>query len=187
MGTLIDAAEWTDNEIYEMLQTDGCEAAAIGASFGGLGINNQPHQQLANRTAYLKGRQDTNIASIAALAAFTAKFASLLTPNGYIKIPVQDVSLGASVAIIQWGADFPSTELLNDTAYIINWPTPYPNACLWALASLANSTADYLTGKLLMETVGYTTTQGTFFSTFIGGSDASQHKNNGFYWVSIGY
>src|ERR1039457_2947105 len=100
MANLIDVPEFTADEIYEMQQTDGCEAAGSGASFGGIGVQNEPHQQLANRTAYLKGRQDTNIGNIGTLLAFMAKFASSLAPNGYLKIPVIDLALGAQVLIV---------------------------------------------------------------------------------------
>src|ERR1017187_1771859 len=57
MATLIDAAEFTSNEVYQIQATDPVEGAASGASFSGTGISNQPHQQLANRTTFLKQRQ----------------------------------------------------------------------------------------------------------------------------------
>jgi hypothetical protein len=69
MATLIDEPEFTLNEVYSMQQTDPVEGAAAGASFSGIGISNQPHQQLANRTAFLKQRQDTNINNIGVLQA----------------------------------------------------------------------------------------------------------------------
>jgi hypothetical protein len=53
MATLIDTPEYTPDEIYEIQGTDPVQGAASGAQFGGLGIDNQPHQQLANRTAFL--------------------------------------------------------------------------------------------------------------------------------------
>ena len=71
MALLIDSPSFTANEVYEIQATDAVEGAATGASFGGLGLSNQPHQQLANRTAFLKQRQDTNVGNIAALQAFT--------------------------------------------------------------------------------------------------------------------
>ncbi len=74
MPTLIDNAAFSANEIYELQQTDQVEGAAFGASFNGIGISNQPHQQLANRTAFLKARQETNIANIGVLQAFQALF-----------------------------------------------------------------------------------------------------------------
>ncbi|HVN63423.1 MAG TPA: hypothetical protein VMT58_02205 [Candidatus Binataceae bacterium] len=51
MATLVDVAEFAANEIYEIDASDPLEGAATGASFGGIGIDNEPHQQLANRTA----------------------------------------------------------------------------------------------------------------------------------------
>jgi hypothetical protein len=63
MTTLIDSPEFSANEIYQIQQTDAVEGAASGATFGGIGVSNQPHQQLANRTALLKQRQDVNIAA----------------------------------------------------------------------------------------------------------------------------
>ena len=72
MATLIDIPEFTANEIYEIQQTDPVEGAGSGASFAGIGVSNEPHQQLANRTAFLYGRQNTNIANIGALQSFVA-------------------------------------------------------------------------------------------------------------------
>src|SRR5271163_354311 len=103
MTTLIDNPEFSANEIYEIQQTDAVEGAATGASFGGIGISNQPHQQLANRTALVKQRQDVNIASIGVLQTFMAGFIGSLQANGYIQIPINDVSRGPIVTIIQWG------------------------------------------------------------------------------------
>jgi hypothetical protein len=101
MATLIDSPEFTANEIYEIQQTDPVEGAGAGASFSGIGLSNEPHQQLANRTAFLYGRQNTNIANIAALQSFVAGFTGLLKTAGYLKIPLTDVSRGPAVAIIQ--------------------------------------------------------------------------------------
>ncbi|MGH7081547.1 MAG: hypothetical protein ACREFV_03680, partial [Acetobacteraceae bacterium] len=69
MATLIDnpAGEWTANEVYKIQQTDKVEGAAAGASFGGLGVSNQPQQQLANRTAFLYGQQQTDKSNIGVL------------------------------------------------------------------------------------------------------------------------
>jgi len=67
MATLIDSPSYTQNEVYELAQTDPLEGASTGASFGGIGISNQPHQQLANRTAFLYQRQNTNIDNITVL------------------------------------------------------------------------------------------------------------------------
>src|SRR5271155_5219142 len=103
MATLLDAPEFTANEIYAIQQTDPVEGAAALASFSGLGVTNQPHQQLANRTAVLKGRQDTNINNISVLQAFVAGFTGSLQTNGYLEIPLNDVQRGQVSALIQWG------------------------------------------------------------------------------------
>jgi hypothetical protein len=88
MATLIDSPEYTANEIYEIQQTDPVEGAGTGASFSGIGVSNEPHQRLANRTAFLYGRQNTNIANIGALQSFIAGFSGALKTNGYLKIPL---------------------------------------------------------------------------------------------------
>jgi hypothetical protein len=55
MATIIDdGSTWVDNEVYKIDATDPVEGASELASFGGLGVDNKPHQQLANRTSYLK-------------------------------------------------------------------------------------------------------------------------------------
>lgn len=76
MATLIDVPEYTANEIYEIQQIDKVEGAAAGASFGGIGISNQPHQQLANRTSFLYSRQNVNISNITALQGEVAILAA---------------------------------------------------------------------------------------------------------------
>ncbi len=81
-GDADDAPEFTANEVYEIQATDNVEGAASGASFGGIGLSNQPHQQLANRTAFLKQRQDVNISNIAALLAFMSGFTGTMGASG---------------------------------------------------------------------------------------------------------
>src|ERR1700676_3739081 len=131
MITLIDSPEFSANEIYELQQTDSVEGAGSGASFGSIGISNQPHQQLANRTALLKQRQDVHIGSIGVLQAFMAGFTGSLQANGYIQIPVTDVSRGQIAAIIQWGYyALPEVSILQDTEYPVTWPIRFPNTIL---------------------------------------------------------
>ena len=187
MTTLLDAPEYTANEVYELLATDPVEGAASGASFGGIGLSNQPHQQLANRTAFLKQRQDTNIANIATLLGFMGMFTGSLQPSGYLKIPIADVSRGSTIAVVQWGRIAPGGGLANDQDWPVTWPIAFPNACLWAAATLSNAADDIHTGKLVMETVSVSAASGVFKSDFIGGSDQTQHVNDGFYWLAIGF
>jgi hypothetical protein len=187
MVLLLDTPSFTANEVYEIQATDPVEGAATGASFGGLGLSNQPHQQLANRTAFLKQRQDTNIGNIAALQAFSALFKGLMAGDGYAQIPFLDSNRGMITATVQWGASFPTGGITQDQTYAVPWPIPFPNACVWAMASLSNGSADINCGKLIMETVGFTITDGVFMSDFISGASVLSHRNDGFYWLSIGF
>lgn len=47
---------WADGDVYEIPQTDDVEGAASGASFSGLGVENQPHQKLLNKIQWLYTR-----------------------------------------------------------------------------------------------------------------------------------
>lgn len=80
---------WTDGDVYEIPQTDTIEGAASGASFGNLGVVNQPHQVLLNKINYLKKQAVQATSSIA--------------PNGWYKFIDQDSHLRQITAIVQWG------------------------------------------------------------------------------------
>jgi hypothetical protein len=187
MATLIDNAGYTSNEIYQIDATDWVEGAASGASFNGVGISNQPHQQLANRTSYLKQRQDVNISSIGVLQAFMSSFTGSIQGNGYLEIPIVDVNRGPAIAIVQWGSLFPAGGLGEDVTYQVTWPIAFSNACLWSSATLSNSQAIRNTGKLILDIVNFTKTTGTFQSDLIGGAVTTQRPNDGFYWIAIGF
>ncbi len=186
MATLIDAPEFTSNEVYQIQATDPVEGAASGASFSGTGISNQPHQQLANRTAFLKQRQDVNISNIGVLQTFQALFTGLMAQNGYLKIGVHDINKGLIQYIVQWG--FSNQQAHGDETLTITWPLVFPNACLWAMADIAyyaGSTPDVgigvqtdLNGNPLINT-----TYGNFFSNTF-----NQNGNvPGFTWIAIGF
>lgn len=189
MATLIDSAEFAANEIYEIQQTDRVEGAAVGASFGGAGISNQPHQQLANRTAFLKQRQDTNIANIGVLLGFMAEFTGTLHPNGnsIVRIPFVDSSRGAIVLIVQTGLIIYNTSVV-DTPYYLQWPTPFPNACVMAFATalrdparLANDGNDW---NIQFVAGSGSATRGTFMMDDFGSGTATPY---GFNWCAIGF
>ena len=156
----------------------------------GLGIQNQPHQQVANRTAFLKGRQDTNIANIAALQSFIAGFTGSLKTNGYLKIPLTDVSRGAVIAIIQWGYYALSQQAIpNDTQYTVAWPITFPNAIL--LPPLATNVY-YSTGggNIAVSVISYGVS-GVIRARRSGDADERaglpSEQSNGFSWLAIGF
>ncbi len=191
MATLIDSPEFTANEIYEIQQTDPVEGAGAGASFSGIGLSNEPHQQLANRTAFLYGRQNTNIANIAALQSFVAGFTGSLMTAGYLKIPLTDVSRGPVIAIIQWGYyALAQQSIPNDTQYTVAWPIPFPNAIL--LPPLATNVY-YQTGgaNTAASVVSYSVSGATFVLDVPGAlskaANLPPEQSNGFSWLAIGF
>lgn len=191
MATLIDAPEFTLNEIYSMQQTDPVEGAAAGASFAGIGISNQPHQQLANRTAFLKQRQDTNITNIGALQAFVAGFTGSLQTNGYLEIPINDLQRGQVSALIQWGYYLlPQLKVSVDTQYSLIWPVRFPNAIL--IPPLATNYYAKTGGmNLVVSSVAYSVTGATFVldvpGALLGFNSAGPEITNGFSWIAIGF
>jgi len=191
MPTLLDTPEFTANEIYSIQQADPVEGAAALASFSGLGVSNQPHQQLANRTAFLKQRQDTNINSISVLQAFVAGFTGSLQTNGYLEIPLNDVQRGQASVLIQWGYySLPQLKVTVDTQYSLIWPVRFPNAIL--IPPLATNYY-FKTGgmNLVVSSVSYSVTGATFVldvpGALLGTNSAGPEITNGFSWLAIGF
>ena len=191
MATLIDSPEFTANEIYQIQQTDPVEGAGAGASFSGIGVSNEPHQQLANRTAFLYGRQNTNIANIGALQSFVAGFTGSLKTTGYLKIPLTDVSRGQVIAIIQWGYyALAQQSIPNDTTYTVTWPIPFPNAIL--LPPLAtNVYYNTVGGNTAASVITYGVSGATFVLDVTGAlmqrAGLASEQSNGFSWLTIGF
>jgi hypothetical protein len=191
MATLIDSPEFTANEIYEIQQTDPVEGAGTGASFSGIGVSNEPHQQLANRTAFLYGRQNTNIANISALQSFVANFTGSLKAAGYLKIPLTDVSRGPMIAIIQWGYyALAQQSIPNDTTFTVTWPIPFPNAIL--LPPLAtNVFYSTVGGNTAASVISYGASGATFVLDVPGillqRAGLGSEQSNGFSWLAIGF
>ncbi|HUN58025.1 MAG TPA: hypothetical protein VMU41_07910 [Candidatus Binataceae bacterium] len=185
MATLIDQPEFTLNEVYAMQQTDPVEGAAAGASFSGIGISNQPHQQLANRTAFLKQRQDTNINNIGVLQAFQAAFTSLMGPSGYLITSALDVARGAINPMVQWG-QYPSP-LSSNASYSFSFPNAFANACVVLLAVSYNPTIAQGYGQCTVEVVSWTKSGAVINVDLIGGSSGEQAGIPGFVWVALGF
>ncbi|MGH7933520.1 MAG: gp53-like domain-containing protein [Candidatus Binataceae bacterium] len=191
MATLFDVPAFSTNEVYEIQQTDPVEGAAAGAAFDGIGISNQPHQQLANRTALLKQRQDSNIGSIGVLQAFMAGFTGSLQTNGYLKLPIADIARGAVVMIMQWGFySLPSASIGNDTQYSLLWPLAFPNGIL--VPPLATNYYVSTGGmNTVASVVSYSRTGATFVLDVPGAlhseGAAGPEVTNGFSWLAIGF
>jgi hypothetical protein len=125
---------WSDGDIYEIQQTDQVEGAAVGASFSGLGVDNQPHQVILNKLQLTHLNQVTDETNIANLMTFAALFTSAVGPSGYIKLGVQDVSRGQIQFIVQWGVvSLITSNTLNVLPagyylYPFNFPIAFPHA-----------------------------------------------------------
>ena len=177
---------WADGDIYQIPQADQQEGAAVGASFGGLGVDNRPHQMLLNKVQLVHNNQLTDEANIATLQAFKGLFTGLIGPNGYVKIGVQDVSLGLIDYIIQWGAFLPSGGIAGDKSYTVNWNIPFPNACYWASATMRYTAGGgpISTGDL---GVGLTSVLGLSSGIFFVNIFNVNHGTDGFSWMAIGF
>jgi hypothetical protein len=92
---------WMDGDVYQIAQTDTVEGAGAGASFGGLGVANQPHQQLLNKLQYLYNHLQTDEGNISALEALFGLISSDVEA-GWLKVGASD-SLGLIQIIWQWG------------------------------------------------------------------------------------
>lgn len=118
---------WTANDTYKLDGNDAVEGAAAGASFGGLGNDNQPHQKLANRTSALynaiqafAGEHDFLFNSVSlpahadGLLIFPMAFAGSNTPVwvqfGFITI---GPTTGSANGVLQrpWFQEFPNQVL----------------------------------------------------------------------------
>ena len=197
---------WTDGDIYEFPQADQQEGAAIGASFSGLGVDNQPHQILLNKIQLTHKNQVVDEANIALLQTFANLFTSSVGTNGYLKLGTQDVSKGQIQLIFQWGTISLlglDGSALKNAVFSFNFPISFPNA-IWMLLPYYQS--NDVTGDLALDQAPLTIEaitplqkQGNRIASdlaFIPGGrndvDVAQSANDGLGltgigWLAIGY
>jgi len=134
---------WQDGDVYQIPWTDTVEGAAAGASFGGLGVANQPHQLLLNKINLLLGKQLINEGNIAALQGLIQLITSTINmklvgqvtaKEGWLKVGSKDVNLGQLQIIWQWGTiDLtPYTGQPVPNPLPFNFPIAFPNA-IWEI------------------------------------------------------
>ena len=198
---------WADGDVYEIAQTDYAEAAAFGATFNGLGVQNQAPSKLLNKVNLIRAAQLDDESNISGLETFKSAFAGLVGGaygSGYIKIPYTDVNLGANVLLAQWGF-YPWYGLrpsdVENVLFTFSFPIAFPNACSFMLASLVTNSVGGAGGlefcALNLEPVGpsYGKGQGQVFSDYNSQSGAvitiasspSSAGLTGFSWLAIGY
>jgi hypothetical protein len=200
-ATLTDTPEFTANEIYEIQATDPVEGAAIGASFGGIGISNEQAQQLADRTSLLNTHRVTDEGNIAVLQAFVAQFVGTMGPNGYIEIPVADTGKGQIQYVVEWGffsLEGASAASIQNTPYAVSFPLPFPHACEWATSTWATNDftgpGAFKNGMMSLEIGALAPSGMTVFTDYdnaatiqMAGAGGSPAGLMGFYWVALGY
>ena len=107
MANIVDNPEYTPNEIYAIASTDSVEGWSAGSSFGGIGVDNYPHQQLANRTSWLYG-QVNNLNS--AVSAIQNKLIKSGTVTSYSINPGVNLTPNGGLAgVAYWDFTFPSS------------------------------------------------------------------------------
>jgi hypothetical protein len=183
MATLTDTPSFTANEVYEIQATDKSEGASLISSFGGIGLSNQPHQQLANRTSFLNNKRIIDETNITILQAFEALFTSKLNAAGSVlRIPFIDSVLGPIVVFIQFGYQT-FTYAPNDVDVTVTWPVAFPHACVWAGGT--SQSDDFSVGLRSPSTPNFNTTNGFYIMGWNGDNDDVHPP--AFFWISIGY
>jgi hypothetical protein len=125
---------WADGDVYEIPQTDTVEGAASGASFGGLGVANQPHQLLLDKINLVRANMLNDEANIAALQALVGLFTSHVGASGYVKVGSQDENLGQITLIWQWGSIIPPSSTSPEVLITFAFPTAFLHAVWVAYA-----------------------------------------------------
>lgn len=122
---------WADGDIYEIPQTDSVEGAAAGASFGGLGVANQPHQLLLDKIQQIREKQ---LLDEATLADFPSLVTSDVGTTGWLKF-----SVGSAQPILQWGT-FPLVWITHGVIsspvrpVTFSFATPFSTSVWWVNA-----------------------------------------------------
>ena len=197
---------WTDGDIYQIPQADQQEGAAVGASFSGLGVDNQPHQILLNKIQLTHKNQVIDEANITLLQTLANLFTSSVGLNGYMKLGMQDAAKGQIAVIMQWGSISLiglNGSALKNAVFSFNFPISFPNA-IWMLLLYFQSNA--VTGELaldqaplIIEAITPLQKQGNRIASdlaFIPGArndlDVAQSANDGLGltgigWLALGY
>jgi hypothetical protein len=173
---------WADGDVYEIQQSDQAEGAAGGASFSGLGVENQPHQYLLNKINYLKKN--------------LVQATSNVGTTGWYRIAAQDAVLGQINIIEQWGmilaANVPTINSLNQALITFNFPLAFTAAC-WVIfpyialtTSAPSSNLQLSVGAVLAVAPFATLTN----SILLGWQSTQQSFNQSVYgigWRALGY
>src|SRR5262249_14975625 len=122
---------WTDGDVYQIPQTDQQEGAGTGASFSGLGVDNQPHQVLLNKIQKTHVNQLADEANITILQTFKALFTSGVAPTAmWFQVGVHDSSRGDIDVIVNCGKAATVASGGGTGTLVFNLPKAFPNAAV---------------------------------------------------------
>jgi len=184
---------WTDNDVYSIALNDNVEGAGSGASFGGIGIDNEPHQVLLNKVQLTHQKQVADESNITALLAFQALFTSHAGTNGWLKAGFQDTALGQIDVILQWGTIVISSSGGNLAAsYSLNFgfPLAFPNNCWNVVGSMLGFAPIALTNAsvwLFFEAIAKTGARARIGTNYPGTNLIVTSPPAGVTWMAIGY
>jgi hypothetical protein len=176
MATLIEdlTYTWVDNDVYKIDKDDPVEGAATSASFSGLGVDNEPHQQLVNKVRFVRR----------SLLAFAAQFTGTLANLGFLRIPV-----GSASILIQWGRN--GVMIPAGVGFLTqqNFPVPFTTALfeLWISPIDAGDGGRIVTPP--MHWVPSASTLALYVATGFGSTDSSlpnRRVETQWAWLAVG-
>jgi len=148
---------WTDGDVYQIPQTDLVEGAWPGASFGGQGVANQPHQLILDKLEQIRANQIADEATLAAMLTIAFQsgvglnsagvFTSGQAPNGWLKFTTNDAFYGQLQLMLQWGwiSLAPWIELVEGSPSYPDPPNPFPFSFPIPFAQVALEVIPYWT------------------------------------------
>jgi hypothetical protein len=189
--TASNSYAWTNGNVYEIPQTDTVEGAATGASFNGLGVDNQPHQVLLNKVQFLYNRMvGVDEPNISYALAFLGGFASDAGGTGWASFEVTDSSRGNMQLIIQWGEILFGVRLAAGLYGPYSFARTFPNMCLnIQITTITNGAADggYGSGKNVIMVPNDLPPSASGFSIYNNAEAAASNSAMGFYYFAVGF
>ena len=127
-------------------------------------------------------------------AIMLGQLTGFLQQNGYVQLPVNDLSSSSIInLIVQWGFTPWGSTSHPETTYSTSWNITFPHQCLWATGSIVydpGSTGfDWglgLASNGASTTLNISPSGGTFYLNFFGGGTAGGYFP-GWVWIAVGF
>lgn len=170
-ATITDHPNWADNEVLLIPADAPVEGAKEGGSYGGLGIDNYPHQQLANRTAFL-------LQLVGQVASATVGEAA---ESGWVAIPFMEGGTTRRNLLVQWGTSQVTIPPNRRANHAVSWPRQFLSLLCVVAVPILYSTLQDPNEFLVQYSPGAS-------STVIGefGCRSTTSARHDFSWLAIG-